>query len=1052
MRMKNKRPRCFNQHLHHVLKRSFLIYLIGILTLSNQTLYAQESIKENVTGRILDENSEPIAGATIVEKGNPSNGTTSDISGKFSLKVKNMELIVSFIGYGSQTLKVRKGEELKIILKPESINMEEVVVIGYGTRKKATLSGAVGTFDGNKLQSKPYSTVTQALQGQIPGLVVNRSGGAPGRSASLQIRGISSLNGGSPLILIDGVEGDLNMLNPSDIENISVLKDASAAIYGARASDGVILVTTRNGRKGAPTVSMNVYQAIKKPSARRETVSLYEYAMMGRDAASDGSAQPGGFGYEYYTDSDIEKILANDPTPEENGIWGQYPKFFQNQDWYDQILCNGNLQNYNVDISGGTDKVSYLVSGAFQNENGIVKIGTDNYKRYNMRSKVDINLLSNLVLRTNVSYDATTKKSSVSDYVFGALNQMRCWAPIYNPNGHYYRFQNYPQVAQMLTEGGESLSRQTRWNGNFKLEYEIIKGLKFVGQAAISVSQNFDKSYSRAYDQYDWADNVYPMDLSQNSATNSYSRNAYANYSGVIDFNKTFGKHNVSAMLGASQEQNTYDSFSAYRKNFINNELFELDLGDPNEQYANGNGNDWAIRSYFGRIGYIFNNRYIIDASFRYDGSSRFHPDYRWGFFPGVSAAWYLSEEEFIKNLNIFDHLKLRVSYGKVGNQSGIGLYDYFETISTPTNAGYYPFGLSGSMSVGARSGGIVSLTRTWESIYNSNVGLDFNILDNRLSVTADFFLKKNKNMLVAVSYPSVLGGTAPYTNNGSLEVKGFEVTLNWQDKIGEDFNYGITLMLSDATNKVTSLNGIATYNEGLNGAVEGYSTNSYFGYAADGYIQSEEELAEYTQMEGVTSGIRVGDMKYKDIDGDGKLTPYGDGKEYKGDLVYLGNTNPRFNYGVNLNMEWKGIDFSALIQGVGKRSIMLEGINGVPYYEPWYDPARYFYGNTWTPENTNAKYPRLTLNNNIIQWNYKVSSHRLINAAYARLKDLQIGYTIPQVITQKVNIKKLRIYFSGTDLFEIHHLPKGYDPEDPKTADQYPFTRFYSFGLNLTF
>lgn len=1052
MRMKNKKQRYFSWHLYSRSKQALFIFLVIFLALPSQILYAQGSIKETIKGVVLDENSEPIIGATIVEKSNPTNGTISDLSGNFVLNVKDSEVVISFTGYGSQTFKVKKGEKLKIILRPEAINMDEVVVIGYGTRKKATLSGAVGTFDGDKLQSKPYSTITQALQGQIPGLVVNRTGGAPGRSASLQIRGISSLNGGSPLILIDGVEGDLNMLNPSDVENISILKDASAAIYGARASDGVVLVTTRSGNKGTPTVSLNVYQAIKKPSARRETVSLYEYAMMGRDAASDGSAQPGGFGYEYYSDSDIEKILANDPIPEDNGIWGQFPKFFQNQDWYDQILCNGSLQNYNVDVSGGTDKVKYLVSGAFQNEDGIVKIGTDNYKRYNMRGKVDINLLSNLVLKTNVSYDATTKKSSVSDYVFGALNQMRCWAPIYTPTGNFYRFQNYPQVAQMLVEGGESLSRQTRWNGNFKLEYELIKGLKFIGQAAISISQSFDKSYSRAYDQYDWADNIYPKDLSQNSASNSSARNNYGNFSGIVDFNRTFGKHNISAMIGASQEQNTYDGFSAYRKNFVNNELFELDLGDPNEQYANGNGNDWAIRSYFGRIGYIFNNRYIIDASFRYDGSSRFHPDYRWGFFPGVSGAWYLSEEDFIKKLDIFDHLKLRASYGKVGNQSGIGLYDYFETISTPTNAGYYPFGIGGSMSVGARSGGIVSLTRTWESIYNSNIGLDFSILKNRLSVTADFFLKKNRNMLVAVSYPSVLGGTAPYTNNGSLEVKGFEITLNWRDKIGKDFNYGITLMLSDATNKVTSLNGIATYNEGLNGAVEGYSTNSYFGYAADGYIQSEKELAEYLKMEGVTAGIRVGDMKYKDIDGDGKLTPYGDGKEYKGDLVYLGNTNPRFNYGVNLDMEWRGFDFSALIQGVGKRSIMLEGINGVPYYEPWYDPARYFYGNTWTPENTDAKYPRLTLNNNIIQWNYKVSSHRLINAAYARLKNLQIGYTLPQSITQKVNIKKLRVYFSGTDLFEFHHLPEGYDPEDPKTADQYPFTRFYSFGLNLTF
>jgi TonB-linked SusC/RagA family outer membrane protein len=1033
--------------------KSICLLAVMLLIGFYQPSYGQNNTSRAVSGVVVDDKSEPIIGASVLEKGNPSNGTITDVNGKFTISCKqNSEIVVSFIGYVSQVVSTRGRSQLRIVLKPSSLELDEVVVVGYGTRKKATLSGAVGTFDGKELQSKPFPNVSQALQGQIPGLVVNRTGGAPGRGASFQVRGISSLNGGSPLILIDGAEGDLNTLNPNDIDNISVLKDASAAIYGARASDGVILITTRAGKKGAPTISFNTYYAIKKPAARRETVSLYEYAMMGRDAASDGSAQAGGFGYEYASDSDLEKILANDPTPEKNGIWGTYPKFFQNQDWYNQTIKNGNMQNYNIDVSGGSDRVTYLISGAYQNEDGIVKFGSDNYKRYNIRSKIDVNILRNLVLRTNVSYDATIRKGSVSDYFFGCLNQMRCWAPIYNPAGHFYRFQNYPQVAQMLEEGGRNNSRMTKWNGNFKLEYEIIQGLKLIGQAAIVTTQNFAKSYSRAYDQYDWDDNIYAKDLTQNGASNGYSRNNYENFSVIMDFNRTFGRHNVMAMFGASQEQNTYDGFSAYRQNFTNNELFELDLGDSNKQFANGNGNDWAIRSYFGRIGYIFDNRYIIDASFRYDGSSRFHPDHRWGFFPGISAAWYISEEQFMKDLNIFDNLKLRASYGKVGNQSGIGLYDYFETITTPTWSGYYPFGIGGSMSVGARSGGMVSLTRTWESINNFNIGLDLGVLNNRLSITADVFYKKNKNMLVAVSYPSVLGASAPYTNNGSLQVKGFELTLGWRDKIGKDFEYGVRLSLSDAKNKILSLNGVSTYGEGLNGAVEGYSTNSYFGYKADGYIQTQEERDEYIKMNGVFSSLRMGDMKYRDLDGDGKFTSYGDGKDYKGDLTYLGNSNPRYNFGVNIDMNWKGFDFSAFVQGVGKRSMMLTGINGVPYYYPWYDPARYFYGNTWSESNTNAKYPRLSFNNNIIQWDYKVSSHRIINAAYARLKNLQIGYTIPQYLTSKVNIKKVRVYFSGTDLFEIHHLPKGYDPEDPKEADQYPFTRFYSFGFNLTF
>jgi TonB-linked SusC/RagA family outer membrane protein len=1056
--MKKINKFAFNNDGVQIKNRSVIaicLFAVAFLISFNLPSFAQSIPNKAVSGIVVDENSDPIIGAAVTEKDNPNNGTLTDLKGKFTIMCKHKnEIVISYIGYVKQTINVKGQDKIRVILKSASVDLDEVVVVGYGTRKKATLSGAVGTLEGKELQSKPFPNVSQALQGQIPGLVVNRTGSAPGRGGSLQVRGISSLNGGSPLVLIDGVEGDINALNPSDIDNISVLKDASASIYGSRASDGVILITTRSGKKGTPTISFNSYLAIKHPAALRETVSLYQYAMMARDAASDGSILPGAQGYEFYSDDDIAKILANSDEVVENGVWGRDPKLFRNQDWYKLTIKDGNLQNYNVDISGGTDKVTYLISGAFQNENGIVKFGKDNFKRYNLRSKIDVNLLSNLKVSCNLDYDSSRQLASVNDYYFICLTQMRCWAPLYNSKGHFCRYDTYPQAAQMEDEGGLTRSRMTRWSGNFKAEYQIIKGLKFVGQAAIITTQNFAKAIARAYDMYDYYDNLSLSKeawINQNAASNSYSRSNYGNFSGILDFNRVFGLHTISAMAGVSQEQSTYDGFWGSRYNFTNNELFELDLGDSGSQYCGGNGSDWAIRSYFGRLGYIFNNRYIIDASFRYDGSSRFHPDHRWGFFPGVSAAWYISEEKFIKDLNIFDNLKLRASYGKVGNQSGIGLYDYFETIVSPTGAGYYPFGVNGSMSVGARSGGMVSLARTWESIYTTNLGIDIGLLNNRLSFSADLFYKKNKNMLVSVSYPSVLGASAPYTNNGTLRVKGFEMTLAWRDKIGKDFQYGVRLSLSDATNKIVHLNGVSTYGEGLNGAVEGYSTNSYFGYKSDGYIQTTEDRDNYVKMGGVYSNLRLGDMKYKDIDGDGKLTPYGDGKDYKGDLTYLGNRNPRYNFGLNIDMNWKGFDLTAFVQGTLKRSLVLTDQSSIPFYYPWYDPPRYFYGKTWTEDNPNSKYPRLTFNNNIISWNNRVSSHRIINAAYARLKNLQFGYTLPQSLTSRVNIKKLRVYFSGTDLFEIDHMPKCYDPEDPNNTWQYPFTRFYSIGFNLT-
>jgi len=1047
--------------LNDVLKQLLAETNLGYEIKNNKLYLVEKKVDElkefnrkskKITGLVTDEKGDPIIGASVIEFGT-SKGTVTDIKGNFTIDITGQStLAVSYIGYKQVVVKTGMQNYLKVILYEDTKILDEVVVIGYGVRKKVTLSGSVGTLEGKKLGSQAFSNVSQALQGQIPGLVVNRSGGAPGRGASIQIRGISSLNGGSPLILIDGAEGDINSLNAADIDNISVLKDGTAAIYGARASDGVILITTRNGSKGKPVISLNSYYAIKKASSRRETVSLYEYAVMGKDAASDGSAQPGGFGYEYATDGDLEKILANDPNPEMKGIWGQYPKFFQNQNWYDQLIKNGNLQNYNIDISGGSEKATYLFSGSFQNEDGIVKLGYDNYKRYNVRSKIDVNLLSNLILRTNISYAADNRLNSVNDYFFGALNQMRCWAPIYNPAGNFYRFQNYPQVAQMVVEGGKGSARNSKLSSNIKLEYEVIKGLKVIGQSVVTTSQNYGTSYSRAYEQYDWENNIYPADISQNASGNSYSRNKYGNFSGLIDFNRDFGRHNISTLLGTSLEQNSDDNFSAWRQNFTNNELFALDLGDPTKQYANGSGSDWAILSYFGRLGYVFNKRYILDASFRYDGSSRFDPNHRWGLFPGVSTAWVLSEESFVKKLKVFDQFKLRASYGKMGNQSGIGLYDYFETITSPTSSGYYPFGLNGSMTTASRPSGMVSLSRTWESIYTANLGVDISILKNRLNLSLDVFRKRNSNMLVAVSYPSVIGASAPYTNNGTLEVKGFEASLSWRDNLGKDFDYAVTLTLSDATNKIVKLGGVSTFGEGLNGAVQGYSTNSYFGFISDGYIQTDEDRTEYLKIKGVLPDVRLGDLKYKDIDGDGKLTYYGDGADFKGDMTYLGNSNPRYNFGANISLSYKGFDFSAFIQGTVKRSVMLDNINGVPYWYPWYDPARYFYGNTWTAENVNAKYPRLTFNTNVLQWNYRVSDHRIINGAYARLKNLQIGYTLPKEFTSKIQLQNLRIYFSGTDLFEIHNMPVGYDPEDPSTGLQYPFTRFYSIGLNLKF
>lgn len=1012
-----------------------------------------QQVDNIVTGIVKDSKGESIIGANIKVKGQTT-GTITDFEGRFTLEIpENSVLQVSYIGYVTQEIKVGAQKDLTITLKEDTETLDEVVVVGYGTQRKGTLASAVGTLSGKSLESKPFQNVGQALQGRIPGLIVNRnSGGAPGAGVDFQIRGLSSLNGGTPLVLVDGVETQLNVLNTYDIESISVLKDASASIYGARASDGVILVTTKSGKEGKMKIDFNAYYALKVPAFLRETVSLYEYAMMSRDAASDGSIQPGAQGYEFYTDEDLEKILANDPSVERGVLWGRADKFYKNQDWHEQLLGNSHMQNYAINISGGTQRVKYLFSSDYQAEGGIVKIGLEDYKRYNLRTKVDFKILDNLNFKSNISYSVADKKSSVTDYFFGVINQMRCWVPIYNPAGNFYRYDTYPQPGQMVAENGYSQNNDHRINSLFTLEYEFLPGLKLIGNAAINNSLYYSKSISIAYDKYDWDNNCEDLGTDWNGSSRGFTRKKYRNYNLLLEFNREISqKHNLNVLLGASQEQEEYDSFNASRNNFINNQLFELGLGDPSMQGTGSNANAWAIRSYFGRLGYIYNHKYILDATFRYDGSSRFSKGHRWGFFPGVSVAWIMSEEGFYKKSFLSDtFLKLRASYGEVGNQSGIGLYDYFQTI-IPGNS-YYPFDDFGTKYSTNKPGNMVTVNRTWERVMNTNFGIDLKLLSDRLTLNFDYFFKRNNSMLVGIDYPTVLGTPAPWTNNGKLKVKGYELSIGWNDKIGKDFHYSITATLSDAKNKVVYIGGADSYSEGLNWARQGYPVNSYFGYLTDGYIQSEEELIEYKKIGNVYQGLRVGDLKYKDLDGDGSITPFGDGNNFKGDMVYLGDTNPRYNIGLSLAASWKGIDFSAFFQGVARRKIMLTSISSAPFYQPWYDPQKYFYGNTWSEDNRNARYPRMSFNSDVNNWNYRTSDNRLENAAYFRLKDVQLGYSLPNSLTKKVRMEKVRIYVSASDLLEFHNMPQGWNPEDPSDSDRYPFTRFISFGTNLTF
>ena len=982
-------------------------------------------------------------------------GTITDMNGSFLLDVPSETVIsISYIGYLTQEVKVKQQTSLNIVLKEDTQALEEVVVVGYGTVKRANLGGAVATADAKAFEARPVQNAVTALQGEVPGLTITRSGGgAPGAETTMKIRDVSSINGGTPLVLIDGAEGDINLINPSDIENVSVLKDGTAAIYGARASDGVVLITTKSGKRNQKTtVSFDAYYSVKTPALLKKTASLLQHAEMALEI-TDGS-----FPIEY-TKEDLELIRQNSDqilTGVEWGRWGNiYPKFFKNQDWNDIVIGNGNMQNYNVNISGGGERYSYLVSLGHQREEGLPKFGEDLNKRYFVRAKSSIEIFKNLTYDLNLAYEASNRDYSSGltegQNIWELIYKTRSWTPLRNPAGNFYTFEGFDNPAQVLEEGGMANKTTGNVTVNNQLRWNVIDGLDLVGQAVIR-KYDFDENvtnkivYSR-----NWEDVNHRTARTPNNAERRYSKTLSKNFTLYADYKKNFNDlHDLSIMVGTSHESQNYDKFTAKRINFDQQENMSLQLGGSENQSAWSEGNAWTINSFFSRVNYTFKNRYIIEGTLRADGSSRFDPDHRWGYFPGVNAAWRLGEEGFMKNLNLFDDLKVRASYGEMGNQSGIGLYDYIQLISL--NSDYYPFG-GGTKGQMAKSGNIVSTSRTWETIQTTNIGLDFATLKNRLYGSFDYFWKENKNMLIPKTYPSMLGADAPSTNSGHLSIRGWEVALGWRDQIN-DFSYSVRFNLSDARNQVVERVGSNLIKLGLNETPTDYPLNSFFGYEFDGIIQDEQELKDYIARfpnGGIPGDLSVGDAKYKDLDGDGKLSVLGDGKEGSGDVKYLGDKNPRYNFGMNLSAAYKGFDFSAFIQGVGRRTMFLEGEASKPMAEAWFQSAAYWYGKTWTAERTDAQYPAITSTSKR-GYNYYYSTNTKHNVGYARLKNLQLGYTIPSSVTAKIGLQKLRVYFSGEDLFEIHNTPGGWDPEEDGQITSYPFARNYSFGVNVVF
>jgi TonB-linked SusC/RagA family outer membrane protein len=1027
-----------------------------VLSRKEHVLSPEQSEKQ-ITGLVTDESGEPLPGVSIQLKGSAL-GTITGEDGTYIIKVpdENGVLVYSYIGYIPVEQSVSSHTSINVVLKEGIQNLDEVVVIGYGTARRVNLSGAISTASAETFESRPIQNAVSALQGQIPGLTITRSSGAPGSSATMRIRDVSSLNGGEPLVLIDGAEGSLDKINPADIESVSVLKDGTAAIYGARAADGVILITTKSGQRNQPLkVILDAYYSIKTPALMKKTVNLYQYATMGLEV-SDGS-----FTHEY-TAEDLPLIAEGSDLIVPNGIWGAYPKWYKSQNWRDLVIGNGHIQKYNLNLSGGGEKYTYLISLGYQNEGGLPKFGVDKEDRYFIRAKSNIRIVKGLDYELNLSYEASDRKVSSAinqknDNLWELMFKARCWQPMYNPAGEFYLFQGFTNPAQAAEEHGITTKTTGDITINNTLKWEVIKGLNIVGRAIISKRDGDENEENKIVYERNWDNQIQRGQYAPNWNQRRYNKTLYKNFTLYAEYKNKFAElHDLGVMIGVANESSNYDKFSAQRINFTQQEIMALPFGSSENQLALSEGNAWTINSVFSRLNYSFAGKYILEGVLRADASSRFAKDYRWGYFPGVSAAWRVGEEKFMKDATFINDLKLRGSYGEMGNQSGIGLYDYIQLVTIHASDNY-PFG-NGVKGQLAKPGNIVSTKRTWETVASTDIGLDFSALNNRLFGSFDYFWKTNKDMLIPVTYPSVLGASAPATNNGRLEVKGWGITLGWRDQIG-DFSYSVRANLSDSRNKIVEKGGTDNPVLGLNhkdngGYLKGYALNSYLGYEFDGIIQNETQLEEYKARfpkGGIPGNLTIGDAMYKDLDGDGVLSVSGDGTPGAGDAVYLGDRNPRYSYGFNFNGSYKGFDLRFFLQGVGKRTTFLEGTARVPFEQYYWDPIEYWYGKTWTPERTNAKYPAITLQEKRY-YNYQYSTNTRRNAAYMRLKNLQFGYTIPNEIIRKFEIEKVRLYFSGEDLFEVHNVPGGWDPESDEGITSYPFARSFSFGINVTY
>lgn len=1022
---------------YEVLKKQIILRkMIGQVDSSKNSIVAgssQINVQFQVSGTVTDANGAPLPGASILEEGT-TNGVQTDFDGNYSIGIadENATLVFSYIGFAAQEVSVNGQSNVNIQLEESAQGLDEVVVVGYGTQKRVNLTGSVADIGGEELTTTPAISLTNSITGLLPGVVTKNVSGEPGQdNASILIRGRNTTGNNSPLIVVDGIQDapGWQYINPNAIESVSVLKDASAAIYGARAANGVILITTKRGISGKPVVNLTFNQGISEPTQIPEMGNSASLAGYFNELLTDSGQPP------RYTDAEIEKFRD-----------GSDPLNYPNVDWFEEVLKKNSYQsNLNITMRGGSNEVKYLISGSSSDQNSIFKNGSHNFKTHTLRSNLDAQVTKNIKLSLDVNGGIEDRNAPAfpTNVIFQGLNYNLPFTPVYYPNGLPSAGVERGENPIIMASDATGNNNNTVQNFSAKVSFDInipwTKGLGIDGYFNYFNETVFDKNWRTPWTAYNYdrpTDTYIPItgggilnpqltqevENGQNTLTNLR-----------IKYENGFGDHNVDTFIAYEQSQGNTMNFSAFRRDFLSSQIDQLFAGSLNNQEADGTAFEVGRKNIFGRIHYDFKGKYLVDFNYRYDGSSNFREGERYGFFPGLSAAWKIAEEKFIRNnFSFIDNLKLRASIGQIGNDQ-IAAFQFLQLYNLTEDG--YSFGQTPSLSLGLNAGVIPNPNVTWEVATVSNLGLDGTFWNSLLGFSFDVFKQRRSNILATrnLSIPDYTGLSLPNENIGVVENKGFEIELTHANTIN-DFSYQIAGNFAYASNKVIDIDEAPNVPEWQKAEGRAIGASRY--YISTGIIRTQEELDNIP----IYPGTIVGDLKYQDTDGDGVISA--------ADQVRLDKTNtPQITYGFNFSLNYKAFSLFANFAGAAKvwQPYRFRAVLGFNALQDLLD-------NRYTEGSMDSKYPNLPQTTGVNSVNSLPSTFWLYDTSFLRLKTLDFGYALPQPILSEIGVRSLRIYISGSNLLTFSKL-KLLDPEtDAQNGFYYPQNRIYNLGINLTF